>query len=303
MGGYKGRAWPELARDRRRIRREYEELRLRVNALQAGDDIQRRRCTAEDDHAGVVQVLIGPCTSHTPQLGLLDLSSVRGRAASSAGALRAGACNVLDVAFVQFPQRFDGVDPGDRYANHNRIFFDCTELGLDGLHGPIYVGTGCLVRRAALYGVDPPRWRPMGVAPPRPNLASWATRSRCSTRYVRPSPSTHSEPQVVVRRGGRRRSHGAGLVWIRGRHGVGPGHRLDVLCWAAGALDIFFSCNNAVLAGGGRLHPLQRVAYLNTTVYPFTSVVLMLFCLLPAISLVTRDSLPPPSPTYIGFLC
>ena len=63
-----------------------------------------------------------------------------------------------DVAFVQFPQRFDGVDPADRYANHNRIFFDCTELGLDDLFRdpPIYVGTDCMFRRAALYGVDPP---------------------------------------------------------------------------------------------------------------------------------------------------
>uniref|UniRef100_A0A0E0DH57 Uncharacterized protein n=1 Tax=Oryza meridionalis TaxID=40149 RepID=A0A0E0DH57_9ORYZ len=87
-------------------------------------------------------------------------------------ALRAGICFMIEcggggaaedaraVAFVQFPQRFDGVDPGDRYANHNRVFFDCTELALDGLQGPIYVGTGCLFRRVALYGVDPPRWRP-----------------------------------------------------------------------------------------------------------------------------------------------
>ena len=28
------------------------------------------------------------------------------------------------VAFVQFPQRFDGVDRNDRYANHNTIFYD-----------------------------------------------------------------------------------------------------------------------------------------------------------------------------------
>uniref|UniRef100_A0A0E0JA83 Uncharacterized protein n=1 Tax=Oryza nivara TaxID=4536 RepID=A0A0E0JA83_ORYNI len=87
-------------------------------------------------------------------------------------ALRAGICFMIErggggaaedagaVAFVQFPQRVDGVDPGDRYANHNRVLFDCTELGLDGLQGPIYVGTGCLFRRVALYSVDLPRWRP-----------------------------------------------------------------------------------------------------------------------------------------------
>lgn len=43
-------------------------------------------------------------------------------------------CFMLDpsfgqnTAFVQFPQRFDDVDPTDRYANHNRVFFDGTML-------------------------------------------------------------------------------------------------------------------------------------------------------------------------------
>ncbi|TVU38482.1 hypothetical protein EJB05_11854 [Eragrostis curvula] len=84
-------------------------------------------------------------------------------------AFRAAMCFMLDrregdnTAFVQFPQRFDDVDPTDRYCNHNRIFFDATLLGLNGFQGPSYVGTGCMFRRIALYGVDPPRWRPDDV--------------------------------------------------------------------------------------------------------------------------------------------
>ncbi|CAN6168393.1 unnamed protein product [Urochloa humidicola] len=80
-------------------------------------------------------------------------------------ALRAAMCFMLDpregqdTAFVQFPQRFDGVDPTDRYCNHNRVFFDGTMLALNGLQGPSYLGTGCMFRRAALYGVEPPRQR------------------------------------------------------------------------------------------------------------------------------------------------
>jgi mixed-linked glucan synthase len=64
-----------------------------------------------------------------------------------------------NTAFVQFPQWFDGVDPTDRYANHNRVFFDGTMLSLNGLQGPSYLGTGCMFRRVALYGMEPPRWR------------------------------------------------------------------------------------------------------------------------------------------------
>jgi cellulose synthase A len=29
-----------------------------------------------------------------------------------------------DVCYVQFPQRFDGIDKSDRYANRNVVFFD-----------------------------------------------------------------------------------------------------------------------------------------------------------------------------------
>lgn len=30
-------------------------------------------------------------------------------------------------------------------------------LGLDGIQGPVYVGTGCVFKRQALYGYDPPK--------------------------------------------------------------------------------------------------------------------------------------------------
>ncbi|TVU38483.1 hypothetical protein EJB05_11855, partial [Eragrostis curvula] len=81
-------------------------------------------------------------------------------------ALRAAMCFMLDpregdnTAFVQFPQRFENVDPTDRYGNHNRVFFDGAMYALNGIQGPSYLGTGCIFRRLALYGIDPPRWRP-----------------------------------------------------------------------------------------------------------------------------------------------
>jgi hypothetical protein len=33
-----------------------------------------------------------------------------------------------DVCYVQFPQRFDGIDRSDRYANRNTVFFDVSLL-------------------------------------------------------------------------------------------------------------------------------------------------------------------------------
>lgn len=38
--------------------------------------------------------------------------------------------------------------------------------GLDGVQGPVYVGTGCVFRRQALYGYEPPK------GPKRPKMVS-----------------------------------------------------------------------------------------------------------------------------------
>lgn len=111
-------------------------------------------------------------------------------------ALKEAMCFLMDpvlgkkTCYVQFPQRFDGIDLHDRYANRNIVFFDVSVTytlpkllinhlwyvrvmfklecsfhyvhvsqinlkGLDGLQGPMYVGTGCCFNRQALYGYDP----------------------------------------------------------------------------------------------------------------------------------------------------
>lgn len=51
------------------------------------------------------------------------------------------------ICYVQFPQRFDGIDTNDRYSNHNTVFYDINMKGLDSIQGPVYVGTGCCFRR------------------------------------------------------------------------------------------------------------------------------------------------------------
>ncbi|OAY66420.1 Cellulose synthase-like protein D2 [Ananas comosus] len=58
----------------------------------------------------------------------------------------------------------------------------------------------------------------------------------------------------------------------------------QVLRWATGSVEIFFSRNNALLASS-KMKLLQRVAYLNVGIYPFTSIFLIVYCFLPALSL------------------
>ncbi|KAE8703594.1 hypothetical protein F3Y22_tig00110467pilonHSYRG00111 [Hibiscus syriacus] len=54
--------------------------------------------------------------------------------------------------------------------------------------------------------------------------------------------------------------------------------------WATGSVEIFFSRNNALFATR-RMKFLQRVAYFNVGMYPFTSMFLLVYCILPAVSL------------------
>ncbi|KAJ6835802.1 cellulose synthase-like protein G3 [Iris pallida] len=67
-------------------------------------------------------------------------------------------CYLLDpsmaskLSFVQFPQRYRGLDDDDIYGGELRRLFRINSQGLDGLCGPNYVGTGCFFVRRSLFG-------------------------------------------------------------------------------------------------------------------------------------------------------
>ncbi|KAG6483038.1 hypothetical protein ZIOFF_059678 [Zingiber officinale] len=248
---YKNRVHTDFVNDRRRVKREYHEFKVRINGLSklisqrsdsyqlreeiktmkqrievAGDDPAERISKAtwmangthwpgtwinpssehtEDDHAGVIQIMLKPPSDeplfgntpldftnidirlpmlvyvsrqkhpdyhHNEKAGAMN-ALVRASAIMSNGpfilnldydhyvynsqALREGMCFMMDrggdqLCYVQFSQCYRGC-----YANDNKIFFDVNMRALDGLQGPVCVGTGCLFRRIALYGFDPPR--------------------------------------------------------------------------------------------------------------------------------------------------
>ncbi|KAK4365510.1 hypothetical protein RND71_016868 [Anisodus tanguticus] len=56
------------------------------------------------------------------------------------------------LAYVQFPQRFHGLNEADIYASEIKGLFHSNPVGMDGLRGPNYVGTGCFFRRRAFFG-------------------------------------------------------------------------------------------------------------------------------------------------------
>ncbi|KAI8006725.1 Cellulose synthase-like protein D3 [Camellia lanceoleosa] len=301
-------------------------------------------------------------------------------------ALREGMCFMMDrggdrICYVQFPQRFEGIDPNDRYANHNTVFFDGNMRALDGLQGPVYVGTGCLFRRIALYGFDPPRSKEhqpgccscclpgrrkhsavattpeenrslrMGDSDDEDMNLSLAPKKFGNSTFLidsipvaefqgrpladhpavkngRPpgaltiprellDASTVAEAISVISCWYEDKTEwGQRVGWIYGSvtEDVVTGYRMhnrgwksvycvtkrdafrgtapinltdrlhQVLRWATGSVEIFFSRNNALFASS-KMKVLQRMAYLNVGIYPFTSIFLIVYCFLPALSL------------------
>ncbi|CAI9117843.1 OLC1v1019328C1 [Oldenlandia corymbosa var. corymbosa] len=291
-------------------------------------------------------------------------------------AIREGICYMMDrggdrICYVQFPQRFEGIDPSDRYANHNTVFFDGNMRALDGLQGPVYVGTGCMFRRYALYGFHPPRAneysgvfgqnksqarkipmpsddesQPLAThpdlgLPKRFGNSTMFTDSiavaefqgrpladHSSVKNGRPpgalltprppldAPTVAEAIAVISCWYEDKTEWGDRVGWIYGSvtEDVVTGYRMhnrgwrsvycitkrdafrgtapinltdrlhQVLRWATGSVEIFFSKNNPMLASP-RLKFLQRVAYFNVGIYPFTSIFLVVYCFLPALSL------------------
>ncbi|KAB5568475.1 hypothetical protein DKX38_002268 [Salix brachista] len=198
---------PAFIRERRAMKREYEEFKVRINGLVAtAQKVPEDGWTMQDgtpwpgnnvrDHPGMIQVFLGhngvhdvegnelprlvyvsrekrPGFDHHKKAGamnsLVRVSAIITNAPymlnvdcdhyiNNSKALREAMCFMMDptsgkkICYVQFPQRFDGIDRHDRYSNRNVI----NMKGLDGIQGPIYVGTGCVFRRQALYGYDAP---------------------------------------------------------------------------------------------------------------------------------------------------
>ncbi|CAN1160856.1 Cellulose synthase-like protein D2 [Linum perenne] len=249
-------------------------------------------------------------------------------------ALREGMCFMMDadgdeISYVQFPQRFEGIDPSDRYANHNTVFFDVNMLALDGIQGPVYVGTGCLFRRTAIYGFEPPNSVKERKKSGKKRSSSsydgvidfsslliWFLGALIGPREPLNTATIGEAVNVISCWYEDKTEWGVNVGWIYGSvtedvvtgfrmhekgwrsvycmtkrdafRGTAPINLTDrlhqVLRWATGSVEIFFSRNNAILAGT-KLKFLQRIAYLNVGIYPFTSVFLLLYCFLPALSL------------------
>ncbi|KAK3409522.1 hypothetical protein EUGRSUZ_J01639 [Eucalyptus grandis] len=299
-------------------------------------------------------------------------------------ALKEAMCFMMDPAYgkktcyVQFPQRFDGIDLRDRYANRNIVFFDINLKGLDVIQGPVYVGTGCCFNRQALYGYDPilteedleaniivkscgsrkkgkggnkkyiDKKRAMkrtestvpifniedveeGVKGYDDERLLLMSQKSLEKRFgqspvfiaatfmeqggLRPStnPATLLKEAIhVISRGYEDKTEwGKEIGWIYGfvTEDILTGFKMrargwiSIYCmpphpafkgWALGSIEILLSRHCPIWYGyNGKLKLLERLAYINTIVYPLTSTPLIVYCIHPAICLLTNKFIIP----------
>eukprot|EP00253_Pinus_taeda_P017146 PITA_17146 len=117
---------------------------------------EKRPGISHNYKAGALNVLIrvSGVMSNAPFILTLDCDMYT----NNSEALRQAMCFFMDpktghqFAYVQFPQNFCGITKNDLYGSNHRRAFDIHFKGMDGLHGPIYAGTGCIHRRDALCG-------------------------------------------------------------------------------------------------------------------------------------------------------
>uniref|UniRef100_A0A0D3AJI4 cellulose synthase (UDP-forming) n=1 Tax=Brassica oleracea var. oleracea TaxID=109376 RepID=A0A0D3AJI4_BRAOL len=363
----KDKVEPTFVKERRAMKREYEEFKVRINALVAkASKVPLEGWIMPDgtpwpgnntkDHPGMIQVFLGsnggfdveghelprlvyvsrekrPGFQHHKKAGAMNaLVRVAGvltnapfmlnldcdHYVNNSKAVREAMCFLMDpqigkkVCYVQFPQRFDGIDRHDRYANRNTVFFDINMKGLDGIQGPVYVGA---------EGDKEHLMSEMNFEQKFGQSSIFVTSTLMEDGGVPPS----SSPAVLL-------TEAIHLGWIygsitediltgfkmhcrgwrsiycmpkraafKGSAPINLSDRLNqVLRWALGSVEIFFSRHSPLWYGykGGKLKWLERFAYANTTIYPFTSIPLLAYCILPAICLLTDKFIMPPISTF-----
>ncbi|XP_058112688.1 cellulose synthase-like protein E6 isoform X1 [Magnolia sinica] len=106
--------------------------------------------------AGALNALIRVSTviSNGPIILTVDCDMYSNNAES----MRDAMCFFMDeekgheIAYVQFPQKFDNLSKNDIYANSFKAVQRVEFHGIDGYGGPLYIGTGCFFRRVSLCG-------------------------------------------------------------------------------------------------------------------------------------------------------
>ncbi|KAA8520978.1 hypothetical protein F0562_011651 [Nyssa sinensis] len=281
---------------------------------------EKSRTTPHNFKAGALNVLLRVSAGMTnaPVILTLDCDMYSNDPQTPVRAL----CYLLDpsmdpkLAYVQFPQLFDGINKNDIYGAEFKFEFQIDPPGMDGLGGSIHMGTGCFFRRRAFFG-GPSSF----VAPESPEL---------SPTHVKTKPIQSREVLALAH-------HVAGCNYeaqtnwgskVGYRYGslvedLYTGYRLQcqgwksVFChpdraaflgdapitlddllnqtkrWSMGLLNVSFSKYSPISCGIRALNPLWALCYIHYSLWPIRSIPTIIYAFLPQLALLNSFSIFP----------
>lgn len=229
-----------------------------------------------------------------------------------------------DLGYIQFPQRFHGINSADIYASEYKRLYVINPGGMDGLRGPCYVGSGCFfVRRVFFGGPSSPElpetrqlWPDHVVRMPirnqlvldmahevagstYENNSSWG--SKMGFRY-----GSLSEDFFT---GLHQHCRGWKSLFFHPRRpaflGDLPISLYDALNqnrrWCIGLLEVVFSKYNPLTFGSRFMGPLMGLAYAHNAFWPIWSIPIIIYSFVPQLALLGNISVLPQM-TDIQFL-
>lgn len=222
-------------------------------------------------------------------------------------------CINSELAFVQFPQHFHGINKDDIYGAEFKNIVQINACGLDGLLGVNYIGSGTFFQRRAFFGT------PLSIVLPEiPELSPH--------QHVNKPISANEVLALAHQVAGCR--HDAQTKWgseVGFKYGslvedFYTGYRLhcegwkSVLCypdksaflggapitlhdlltqtkrWAIGLLDVTFCKYNPITFGIKSMNFFQALCYTHYSFWPIWCIPLTIYAFLPQIALI--NSLP-----------
>lgn len=218
-----------------------------------------------------------------------------------------------EIAFVQFPQCFDNLTKNDVYGGYLRILREVDFHGLDGLGGPLYVGTGCFHRREILLGKsfdDGSRidWKTENNRNETTENIIEKTKSLASCTY---EIDTEWGNEIGLKYGCPVEDVITGLsIHCRGWKSVFYNPKREAFLgvaattvdqtlvqhkrWSEGDLLILLSKYSPVWYGIGRVHPGLLMGYMMYCLWSTSSLPTLYYAIIPSLCLMNHVSLFPP---------
>ncbi|XP_057510308.1 cellulose synthase-like protein G3 [Actinidia eriantha] len=220
------------------------------------------------------------------------------------------------LGYIQFPQRFHGLNKDDIYACELKRLFICNPVGMDGFTGPNHVGTGCFFSRRVFFGgpssfvtpeipelspahtVDKPIYAQSVLALAHhvadcmyENETNWG--SKLGFRY-----GSLVEDYYT---GYRLHCEGWKSVFCHPKRpaflGDVPITLIDVLSqnkrWSVGLLEVAFSKYSPVTFGARAMGPVMGLCYAHTGFWPIWSIPITIYGFLPQLALLNGVSIFP----------